>query len=110
MGSSARRVKNGRQRTSLEVQWFRPCASRAGGRGSLPGELRSCMPCGTAKNKQNNKLEAVFSVHRKQEKYGRWQDMLQRKVKWERWLGERGLKGGRRLVKASPVACEEMRD
>ena len=79
---------------------------------SLVGELRSCTPCSTAKNNQNKKLEAVFSFHHKQEKYGRGQDVLQRKVKWERWLGERGPKEGRKKAGKglAKETCEEVRD
>ena len=50
--------------TSLAVQWLRPCASTAGGTGSIPGwELRSCMPHGAAKTfKKKKKKKKKTSV------------------------------------------------
>ena len=38
-------IRNGRQGTSLVIQWLRPCAVNAGGPGLFPGqETRSHMP------------------------------------------------------------------
>ena len=55
-------LRSGIAGTYLVVQWLRLCASTAGGVGSIPvGELRSHMPRGTAKTKQNKEEVELLS-------------------------------------------------
>ena len=83
------------------------------GQGCTPWLGNSDPACRVAQPKTTKTKNRRQSFHfHKQEKYGRWQDVLQRKVKWERWLGERGPKEGRKKAGKglAKVTCEEARD
>ena len=47
---------------SLAVKWWRFCVSTPGHVGSIPGELRSHMPCDVAKKTNKQELIVIITI------------------------------------------------